>query len=102
MYKDLENQFHEGMLNIYYRARDEAHYRASYYLRMVRNRGGVDAAKRLINRKPTQGLNKLHQLGRFDLTVEALIWDNTQFHLLFTKEELRIVKNRLIEYGYIK
>ena len=102
MNKVLENHFHEGMLNIYYRARDEAHYRASYYLRMVRNLGGVDAAKRLINRKPTQGLNKLHQLRRFDLTVEALIWDNQHFRKLFTTEELHIVKNRFIEYGYIK
>jgi hypothetical protein len=102
MNTDLENQFHAGMLRIYERARDEAHYRPTYYLRMVRNRGGVDAAKQLIHKKPTQGLNVLHQVRRFDLTVEALIWDNPQFHPLFTNEELHIVKDRLIEYGYIK
>jgi hypothetical protein len=87
MNTDLENQFHSGMLRIYDHARDEAHYRPSYYLRMVRNRGGFDAAKRLINRKPTQGLNILNQLRRFDLTVEALIWDNPHFQKLFSEEE---------------
>jgi len=102
MNTDLENQFHAGMLRIYERARDEAHYRPTYYLRMVRNRGGVEAAKRLIHKNPTQGLNVLHKLRRFDLTVEALIWDNPKFHPLFTNEEIRIVKDRLIEYGYIK
>ena len=38
--------------------------------------------------------------GRLDLTVEALIYDNTEWHPLFTEEELEIVRKRLIEYEY--
>jgi hypothetical protein len=50
MNTDLIDQFHAGMLRIYEIAPDECHYRASRYLQMVRNRGGLEAAKKLLHR----------------------------------------------------
>jgi hypothetical protein len=40
------------------------------------------------------------ELGRLDLTVEALIHDNAEFHELFTDEEVAIARRRLQDYQY--
>jgi hypothetical protein len=37
-----------------------------------------------------------------DLTVEALIHDNSQWHPLFTSDELAICERRLSAYEYFK
>jgi len=39
--------------------------------------------------------------GRLDLTVEALIHDNPQWHPLVTPEELDICTERLTQYEYL-
>ena len=57
----LEQEFHRAMINIYERAKNEANYLASYYIRMVAEHGGVKTAKILINsNKPSDGYTALY------------------------------------------
>ena len=98
---DLQNRFDLAMLSIYKRAKYEAKYNATRYLQMLDNYGGLDTARILINApNVSDGYTALWERGRLDLTVEALIFDNPEYHELFTREELAIVKKRLIDYKY--
>jgi hypothetical protein len=49
----------------------------------------------------SEGYTALWERGRLDLTVEALIHDNPQWHPLFTPEELAICTERLTQYEYL-
>lgn len=49
MLNQLENAFHDAMLNIYRQAKSEANYNARYLIQMVETYGGVEAARMLIN-----------------------------------------------------
>jgi len=49
----------------------------------------------------SEGYTALWERGRLDLTVEALIHDNPQWHSLFTPEELAICTERLTQYEYL-
>lgn len=101
MAEKLELEFHEAMLNIYHRAKRETGYTATYFLQMVNSRGGLDAARHLVaTDAPSEGYTKLWELGRLDISVEALINDNPKWHGLFTRQELRKVRKRLDSYGY--
>jgi hypothetical protein len=89
------------MHQIYVRAKAEAGYNATIYLRMLHERGGLGTAKALINApQVSDGYTHLYERGRLDLTVEALIIDNPQWHSLFTPEEVEKARGRLKEYRY--
>ena len=61
----------------------------------------LETAHILINSPAeSEGYNTLLELGRLDLTVEALIFDKTEYHTLFTKDELLKIKKRFQNYGY--
>ena len=63
--------------------------------------GGLETARILINSpKVSDGYTTLWELGRLDITVEALIHDNAKYQELFTKEELKTVRKRLADYQY--
>ena len=102
MEENLKERFNLAMWNICKRAKHEAKYNASRYLRMLDKNGGTETAHILIN-APTvsDGYTALWERGRLDLTVEALLWDNPEYHVLFTEDELRIAKKRLVEYQYL-
>ena len=88
------------MRNIYVRADKECGYRATRFLQMLGEKGGVGTAKSLISRPGgTEGFTKLWEFNRLDLSVEALVI-REEFQSLFTKEEIDTCKNRLNEYGY--
>ena len=92
-----EGDFHEAMLGLYREARTEG-YTASYFLQMVNERGGNDAAKKLINDpSPSEGFTRLWELGRLDLTVESLALE-PEWRPLFTPAELKVAARRLDEY----
>ena len=100
MLSELENEFHDAMVDIYRRARDEADYVPTRYIQMVSEHGGVKAAKILINAdKPSDGYTELWKRGRLDITVEALM-QNSKWHPLFEAREIQRAKERLREYGY--
>lgn len=92
-----ETQFHECMLDIYQRAKDECDYKAARFLRMVVERGGVDTAHDLLaSSEWSDGLTTLWECGRLDLTVETLVL-REDFESLFSEEERAIARRRLDE-----
>lgn len=98
---DLEKQFDQAMHEIYRKARDEAKYRATIFLKMLHERGGLSTAEILINsRRPSDGYTQLYERGRLDLTVEAMVVENPRWHSLFEEKELETARRRLEKYGY--
>lgn len=98
---DLEKQFDQAMFNIYQTAKSEAGYTANLFLGMLQRHGGLITAKQLINSpKPSDGYTALYERGRLDLTVEALVVEHSQWHALFTPEEIDKAAKRLREYRY--
>ncbi len=101
MTQALEEQFHAAMLSIYEQAA-ELGYRPSYFLRMVHSMSGVDTARTLLDRDaPTDGFTRLWELGKLDLSIEAIAL-SPQYETLFTTGHLHRAEKRLIEYGYLK
>jgi hypothetical protein len=97
--RDLEKEFHHAMVSIYERARHECGYNATRFLQMVNSRGGLQAARLLLHGPLTDGFAALWELGRLDITMEALILQAT-WSQLFTDEELEIARRRLQDAGY--
>ncbi len=99
--QNLSKQFDAAMFEIYQRAKSEAGYNATIFLKMISDRGGRDTAKYLINStKVSDGYTALYERKRLDLTVEAMVIENKRWHELFTSEELAKARSRLKEYGY--
>src|SRR6266446_6344882 len=99
--QDLTKQFDAAMFGIYRRAKLEAGYNATIFLRMLSDKGGLVTAKYLINSpRPSDGYTHLYDRGRLDLTVEAMVVENTKWHELFSNEEISKARLRLKQYGY--
>jgi hypothetical protein len=97
----LEAAFDKAMMDIYVRAKAEAGYTATIFHRMLCDKRGVATAKQLINEQtPSDGYTALWELGRLDLTVEAVVTDNERWHPLFESAELDRARKRLRDYGY--
>lgn len=87
------------MRDVYARAKREAGYNATYFLRMLTEQGGLATARTLLHNTGTsEGFTALWHKGRLDLTVEALVL-NEEFTPLFTDEELDTARHRLTEFG---
>ena len=100
MPNDLEQLFDEAMFDIYRRAHDEAHYNATRFLQMLHDHRGLRTAQILLHAaNVSDGYTALWELGRLDLTVEALILDS-QWDELFSDEERQISRDRLEEYDW--
>ena len=97
---DLERQFTKDMINIYTTAKRECGYQANRFLQLVGEKGGVSAAKQLIQ-KPggTEGFAALWKHHRLDLSVEAHVL-KPEYKTLFTEEERKICKERLLDFGF--
>lgn len=101
MLNQLENAFHDAMLNIYRQAKSEANYNARYLIQMVETYGGVEAARMLINATTvSEGYTALWERSRLDLTVEAMIMETEKYHAMFTQDQLDICAQRLKDYEY--
>ena len=100
MPKDLDAAFDEAMRQIYRSALSECRYRATRFLQLVEQRGGVAAAKQLLQSPGhSEGLTKLWELHRLDLSMEALVL-RAPWRDIFTDEELAIARRRLQELDY--
>jgi len=89
----------EAMLNGYKMAGKEVGYWGNYYLRSVKQNGGLSTAQRMLSKKlkkpPEQkGFRALVEAGRLDLSLESLVLQ-PRFRSFFTKEELAEAKRRL-------
>ncbi|MET8310928.1 AAA domain-containing protein [Micromonospora sp. NPDC005173] len=95
--RGLERAFHQAMVRILVRARDEANYHPTLLLRMVTEKGGPAAARQLLrNPVVSDGFTALWERGRVDLTAEALALQ-PEFQSLFTEEELAVASSRVEE-----
>ena len=96
---ELERDFDRAMRSIY----DEAvplGYRPTYFLRMLQQRGGVQTARDLLAVPGvSDGFTKLFELGRLDLSVEALVL-KPRFGELFTDQELGVARKRLSDLRF--
>lgn len=85
------------MLHIY-DAAAELGYRPTFFLRMVQQCGGLEAARHLLDTPaPSEGFTRLWELGRLDLSVEAVAL-REEFCGLFTERQLEVARRRLEEY----
>lgn len=97
---DLVRQFHKEMQGIYTRTLSETGYKASKFFNLVDDLGGIEAARRLVGApNPSEGFTVLWELGRLDLTVEALML-RPEFRGLFTRELLERAQSRLGDHGF--
>lgn len=95
----LENEFHREMEGIYHVAASLG-YRPTYFLQMVQQHGGVSAVKQLLNAPEAQsGLTKLWELGRLDISMEALVVQE-RWIPLFGDAERQAAWERLQAFGY--
>ena len=100
--KKLTEEFDEAMHNIYHLALSEAGYKASIFLNMLFEYGGIETARRFIHsQKVSDGYTALWERKRLDLTVEALISDNEKWQPLFSVEAIAICRKRLKQYEYV-
>lgn len=97
---DLVKDFHQEMLLIYERGKEECDYRPTRFLEVVNEMGGLRAAKMFLSSdKPQEGLYRLWDLGRLDLSMEVLILKKKYINL-FSDEEKKEAKKRLDDLGY--
>ena len=86
-------------LNIYQAAADLG-YRPARFRQMVHEHGGVAVAKRLLSGPVAQsGLTTLWELGRLDISMEALVVQE-RWRPLFTDAERQAARERLTAYRY--
>lgn len=75
-------------------------YRPSHFLQMLAIEGGyVTVSKLLSKRTPSEGFTKLWELGRLDLTVEALVVES-RWRSRFDSQLLMNAEKLLLGVGY--
>ena len=95
-----ETEFHSRMLQIYELARSECGYDANRFRNLVLSQGGLAAAKQLLqSQRYSEGLTRLWEEGRLDISLEAAVLEE-KWESLFTTEELETAKQRLSELGF--
>lgn len=94
-----EAAFHQDMLDSYHQLA-RLGYRATYFLRMIQEHGGVQAARQLVNGEGgTEGFARIWELKRLDLSAEALVL-KPEYRTLFSDEERQRARQRLTDMGY--
>ena len=97
---NIELKFDQRMLLVYEQAKAELNYHATRFQSLVRSVGGVDAAKQLLStRHYSEGLTRLWEEGRLDISMEAAVLEKS-WQELFTADELETAKLRLTKLGY--
>lgn len=97
----IEEELTSAFIDGYTAAGKAVGYWGRRFLQSVKNKGGLHTAKRMLKPRTVgqrQGLDKLLEAGRPELTVEAILLQ-PRFQALFTAEELKVAAERLGEYG---
>ncbi len=98
--KETLNKFHAAMVDVYRRAKDEAGYNATRFLRMVEEKGGYETARTLLYAGTvSEGYTALWERKRLDLSVEAVVL-HPEWQALFTDDDRLIARERLKSYHY--
>lgn len=101
MTNELEKRFDAAMMDVYRRAKAEVGYIATRYFQMLSEHRGIETARILLRANgESEGFTALWERGRLDLSVEALIYDHSEYHSLFTPEEREMARKRLQKYRY--
>ena len=80
---EAEKEFDDAVMNAV-REGAQLGYSASYYLQKRAEDGPMATAHRLLKDKQiSYGLRKLKSLGRLDLSLEAILYNNPKFQELF-------------------
>jgi hypothetical protein len=92
----VERDFHDQMLNICRREKEEAGRSPKVFEDMLAKLGGLHTAKKLLKRRQLAhiGFQALKHRRRADLTVEYLVLQ-VPWSSLFTEEELATARKRL-------
>ncbi len=97
----LEQNFLKEMHHTY-NASSEIGFKPIRFLKMIYEYGAVETAKRLLaSDNLSEGIIKLTELDRLDLSMEAIVI-KPEYKELFTKQEIKTAENRLKSLGYIK
>lgn len=98
----LEQEFKNDMEAIYENTKRDLKINSTRFLQMIRQYGGVEAAKRLIGKTViTDGITEICLQKRWDLLVESYVLQ-AKYHELFSDEDRAICKKRLEEYGWME
>jgi hypothetical protein len=98
--KSAAAKFDAEMVDIYRRTGEAFGYWPNYFLRMVRNEGGVATAKKLLaDSQVSAGFRRLVKARRLDLSVEYHVL-RPRFAPLFTQQERAKARERLELYGF--
>lgn len=100
MSRSTEVAFNKAMHHVYDNALSECGYRATRFLNLVNQIGGLEAARQLLRSDVhPEGLTALWEHGRLDLSMEALVLQEP-WSTLFTDAELKSATRRLQRLGY--
>lgn len=96
MKSQLESEFHEEMISIYYKSGKATGYWPKRFLQKVRKVGGLQAAREWLSPETnlSPGLQRLAKERRIDLSMEALVLKEP-WSQLFTEEEVEQARRRL-------
>lgn len=93
MTKTLATKFHGEMLALYDHCA-RIGFRPVLFRRLVILKGGVAAAKELVFKPGTTGLERLIEAGKTELSMEAMMV-RPEYRLLFTSLEIKEAAKRL-------
>lgn len=100
MLSEAERHFHADMVAVAERLKNEIGYHPRQFLRMVAERGAVDAARQLLRGADVSyGFTTLWEHDRLALSVEAfslLPW----YRDLFTEDQRETAERRLTEHRF--
>lgn len=94
-----EDEFHQAMVRIYERAREEIGYTATRFLQMVLREGGVATARKLLQSPLSDGFTTLYGKERLDLSMEAHVL-LPRFEQLFNADQRDEARRRLEGCGF--
>ena len=98
----LVKEFHAEMVDVYRRALREHKYKATFFIAMVGEHGGLEAANILLHAADAQsGLERLRELDALDISMEWTVLQ-PRFAPLFSADELQIARDRLTAMGYTR
>lgn len=96
----IRARFDGEMVDIYRRTGEAFDYWPNYFLRMVRQEGGVASARKLLgDGKVSEGFLRLVRARRLDLSVEYFVL-KPRYAMLFTQDERKVARDRLATYGF--
>lgn len=96
----LKNKFNEDVLNSIEESK-KLGYVPTRFIQMLQkeNNSGYDLALKIVNKDSISGLERLWEMGRLDLTMEARII-KPEYNELFSTEIIETCKKKLEKFGY--